>query len=212
MSAIGRTLYTADPHFPIRIGDATPVPEVRFLGYFLVDGHPTFRYTADGIEIHERIDVTDRELQRRFTIAVSPKPVFFVGETGRIYKSSAGEFKNGALRIAAGKQLDFEVRTKLAVGAEKRLKWVVAKGMTFPKSKTGQSNAVMEFENRSQRTVKIVWVGYDGKLRTYGVVKPGGKRTQSTYANATWLITDEKDKPLGYFISQPLMSLAIIPE
>ena len=36
-------------------------------------------------------------------------------------------------------------------------------------------------------------------------------RTQNTYSNNTWLITDQKDKRLGYFIATPQVSKAMIP-
>ena len=70
----------------------------------------------------------------------------------------------------------------------------------------------MVFENRSGRNVKVYWVQYGGGLRLYGELKPGATRQQSTYANANWLITDEADKPLGYFRSTSKVGIAVIPK
>ncbi|MFP6657467.1 MAG: hypothetical protein VB853_04745, partial [Pirellulales bacterium] len=87
---------------------------------------------------------------------------------------------------------------------------VVAGQEQPPSSKSGSDASVL-FENKTNRRVKIVWVGYDGKLQVYGELKPGETRRQNSYSNNTWLITDENDKPLGHFIVRAAISRAIIP-
>ena len=49
-------------------------------------------------------------------------------------------------------------------------------------------------------------------MRFYGELKPGGIRKQNTYSNAPWVITDEKDKPLGYFRTTQKRGNAVIPK
>ncbi len=110
VSARGETLYSAPPSFPIRVGNPSAKPTVRFLGTHLLNNFPVFRYTVDEIEVHERIDVTKTELVRHFTIGKTNNPVFFVGDPKRTYTSSSGKFKLGVLKIPAGKTIDFEVR------------------------------------------------------------------------------------------------------
>jgi mono/diheme cytochrome c family protein len=112
VSVSGETLYTAPAAFPLRIGSVSTEPKVRFLGTYLVKMHPVFRYTVDGVEIHERIDVTESELVRRFTIDEASKPVFFLGDAKRAYTSSSGTFKDGVLEVPAGKKIEFELRSK----------------------------------------------------------------------------------------------------
>jgi mono/diheme cytochrome c family protein len=201
-------------HFPIRIGSAATEPKVRFLGYYLVQKYPVFRYSVDEVEIHERIEPAPTELMRRFTIADAPKAVFFVDDKDRAYRSAAGEFKDGVLQIAAGKKLEFEVRRPLSqekVVIKDVLRWNAAGTAKPPISKNGAYAAVI-FENESNRRVKLVWVGYNGKLATYGELKPGETRRQNTYSNNTWLITDENDQPLGHFVVSASICRAVIPK
>ena len=80
-----------------------------------------------------------------------------------------------------------------------------------PKSGNGDNIEVF-FENHSKRKIKIYWVGYGGELKLYGELAPGGKRTQNSYANNTWLITDTEDQAIGYFICTPERAKAIIPD
>ena len=53
---------------------------------------------------------------------------------------------------------------------------------------------------------------YGGGLRYYGTSKPGAKREQNTYVNATWVVTNENDQPLGYFRSTKKYGIAVIPK
>ncbi|MBA62804.1 MAG: hypothetical protein CMJ76_10620 [Planctomycetaceae bacterium] len=80
-----------------------------------------------------------------------------------------------------------------------------------PRSGNGENIEVL-FENKSRRKVKLVWVGYDGKLKPYGEIEPGATRIQNSYENNTWLITDTADNALGYFICGDQRALAIIPQ
>ena len=79
-----------------------------------------------------------------------------------------------------------------------------------PRSRGGENIEVF-FRNRSGVAIKIFWVGYDGKLKQYGELAPGGQRRQNTYENNTWLITDRQDRPLGYFVCGAQRALAVIP-
>lgn len=90
------------------------------------------------------------------------------------------------------------------------LKWIAtANEKDAPKSKTGK-NVQLFFENKSKLKIHIYWVSYEGELKIYGKLDPGGKKQQNTFAKNTWLITDSKDKPLGYFIVGEASAFAII--
>ena len=97
-----------------------------------------------------------------------------------------------------------------SVGPVKPLKWIPWTGTKLPRSGAGQITTVI-FENKSKRSVKIVWIGYRGRRQPYGRLDPNGTHSQGTRASAVWLITDEKDKPLGHFIAGPEISRAVIP-
>jgi mono/diheme cytochrome c family protein len=214
VSAQGASLYIAPSHFPLRIGSSSADPKVRFLGYYLVEKYPVFRYSVDGVEVHERIAVSDTKLVRRFTIEVADKPVSFIGDKTRKYTSSKGEFKDGVLTIPAGKKIEFEVETTLTAGrAEvvKPLKWIAASAAKPPKSKSGGPGTSVTFENKSKRRIKVVWIGYGGETKVYSELKSGGTHRQDTYGGSTWMIADENDKPLGHFIATAKASRAVIP-
>ena len=90
------------------------------------------------------------------------------------------------------------------------LEWVAASAEKAPISLVGNVTAIA-INNKSGQPVKIFWVGYNGELVQYGELDPGGKREQKTYSNATWLVTDKNDKPLGHFITGPYPAAAVIP-
>ncbi len=80
-----------------------------------------------------------------------------------------------------------------------------------PRSGNGENIEVV-FENKSQQTVKLVWIGYDGKPKLYGEIGAGKSRVQNSYENNTWLITDVNNEPLGYFICGAERAIAVIPK
>ncbi len=213
VNVVTEAMFVPANHFPLRIGSPTTEPKVRFLGYFLKDKHPVFRYEVDGVEVHESIEVTDKEVIRGFAVADASKEVFFVDDKERKYAAATGSLNDGVLRIPAGKDLAFELRRPLPEGkttVKASLPWVAVDAKQAPKSRNGNYTAII-FENKSGRPVKLVWVSYDGDLQPYGQLAPGATRTQNTYSNNTWLITDQKDKHLGYFIATPQVSKALIP-
>lgn len=114
VNAQGESLYQAPGHFELRVGDATAEPNVRFLGYSIVDTIPVFRYTVDKVEIHEQIDISESEIIRRFAVAATDRPLFFVGDEKRKYSSPAGDMLKNILRVEPGKDLVIEVRTPIA--------------------------------------------------------------------------------------------------
>ena len=92
------------------------------------------------------------------------------------------------------------------------LKWIaITDEVKPPRSVTG-SGTEITFTNNSGIKVKIYWVEYGGGLRLYGELEPGGKRVQNTFSQASWLITDEKEKPLGYFRTGLKLGKAVIPK
>ena len=82
---------------------------------------------------------------------------------------------------------------------------------TVPKSGNGENIEVI-FENRTKQRLKIVWVGYDGKLKVYGELEPGGTRVQNSYENNTWLIMTIDEVAIGYFVCGDKRALAVIPQ
>ena len=91
------------------------------------------------------------------------------------------------------------------------LDWTVAADKPPPISVPGAGTEII-FLNKKDIKVKVFWVQYGGGLRFYGELKPGEIRKQNTYSNAIWVITDEKDQPLGYFRTTQKRGNAVIPK
>ena len=92
------------------------------------------------------------------------------------------------------------------------LKWIaITDDAKPPRSVTG-SGTEITFLNKAGIKVKIYWVEYGGGLRLYGELEPGGTRVQNTFSQASWLVTDEKEKPLGYFRTGLKLGKAVIPK
>ena len=92
------------------------------------------------------------------------------------------------------------------------LKWVaVASRDDAPEKSVSDGNTQVVFKNESKQRVKVYWIGFDGKLKLYSQLAPGGTHRQNTYAKNAWLITDDIDNPLGYFIAVTAESFAVIP-
>ena len=118
------------------------------------------------------------------------------------------------LDIVRGVDLDKPVFPKLA--EEERepkedLEWVTEGLGDPPVSKTG-SFILVTFENLRDEAVKLYWIEYGGGRRHYADIAAGASREQTTYSNATWLITNLSDVPLGYFRTSLKHANAIIPK
>jgi len=96
---------------------------------------------------------------------------------------------------------------------ENDLKWLPEGGDEKPpaKSVTGEFIFV-RFINNRDKPVKLFWIDYGGKPKLYGVIEPGDQRRQSTYEGAVWMLADQRDKPLGYFVTGREFARAIIPK
>ena len=64
----------------------------------------------------------------------------------------------------------------------------------------------------TDKPAKLFWIDYGGKPKLYGVIEPGDQRRQSTYEGAVWMLADQRDKPLGYFVTGREFARAIIPK
>jgi len=139
----------------------------------------------------------------------------YVWQTG-VTKEGADKLKRTlpGVKVVRGIDLSKVVTVKNPEPKPKdNLKWLPAKGKEKPpsKSKTG-SFTVITFQNKSDQDIKLYWIDYGGARKLYGEIDKDGDRQQNTYSDAVWLVTDEKDKPLGYFVAGTKMAVAIIPK
>jgi len=96
---------------------------------------------------------------------------------------------------------------------EESLKWLPERGPIKPPSKSKPGSfTIVTFQNKSDKNTKLYWIDYGGGKKLYGEIAKGQERRQNTYSDAVWLVTDDKDKPLGYFVAGAKEALAIIPK
>jgi hypothetical protein len=121
------------------------------------------------------------------------------------------------LKIVRGVDLS-ELAASFPSEAEKAkskvaLKWVAVNSRAeAPARSENGINVQILFENMSKHPVKLYWISYDnGQLKLYATLAPGESRQQNSYSRNAWLITDENDQPLGYFVVEQEDSHAVIP-
>lgn len=83
----------------------------------------------------------------------------------------------------------------------------LSEGQKAPKSGNGGGSQIV-VENKLTIAVKLWWVNFTGEPVAYGEIAPGETRSQGTYHNHTWMITDSKDKPIGYFVTDSVPRFA----
>ena len=70
----GVKFHSAPDIFPLRLGQESSTPVVKFLGYTLVNKLPEFRFTMNGVAVKEQIDAAPGGgLRCRFILALPPK-------------------------------------------------------------------------------------------------------------------------------------------
>ncbi|MEM9283411.1 MAG: hypothetical protein AAGA96_16430 [Verrucomicrobiota bacterium] len=67
-------------------------------------------------------------------------------------------------------------------------------------SATGDSGPAVSirFENKTDRPVKIFWVGFDGVRREYHTLLASRRYEQGTYGGHLWIVTGEDGKDIGW--------------
>ncbi len=66
--------------------------------------------------------------------------------------------------------------------------------------------------NERQQGVKVYWMDRSGKPRPYGTLEAGWRKRQSTRPGAVWMIADQTDNPLGYFVVGDRTAKGVVPK
>ncbi len=97
--------------FPFRVNDLKYLPQRRFRGYRLVDGHPEFHYQVEGVDVYERITAneTGSGIVRAFRVAEVDRPMWLLTTPGAGYSihSSLPAAADGQFRIPPGRDVRF---------------------------------------------------------------------------------------------------------
>ena len=109
----GAKFFVAPDMMPLRVGDRTAAPNVKFLGYALAYGLPEFRFTVDGVAVKERIEAaTGGGLRCAFELGEAKREIWF--HLPRGVRASGAERDlasdaEGWVRIRPGAPRNFEV-------------------------------------------------------------------------------------------------------
>lgn len=92
-----------------------------------------------------------------------------------------------------------------------KLAWHASKGKPAPRSKPDGDPFRIVFTNRSKQTVRLWWMNRAGMPKLYGEIEAGQRKSQQSRPGAVWMISDEKDQPLGHFVVGDRTAQAVIP-
>jgi azurin len=111
---LGEIFYRNNEVFPLRIGDVTKTPVVKYKGYTLINRYPEFHYTINGIDVYEMTKPKDDSfgLIHQFRIPKANGNVWLVNsaqDNSIKYEYSAGKEENGKLKLSAKQAKQFSV-------------------------------------------------------------------------------------------------------
>ena len=91
------------------------------------------------------------------------------------------------------------------------LTWHAKGAEPVPASKPDGNAFDVVFINRHTEDVKLFWVDRLGELKPYGRINADMRKRQKTRPGTVWLITDQSEKALGYFVVGDRSARAVVP-
>ena len=67
---------------------------------------------------------------------------------------------------------------------------IMAESHSPPRSRNNDVPSYVTFFNRSDRTVNLFWINYEGKLVRYGRIPPFKGTSMNTYVTHPWIVRD----------------------
>ena len=112
--ALGEIFYRNNEQFPLRTGDASKMPAVKYKGYRLINRYPEFHYTVNGTDVYELIKSKDDGfgLKCDFRIPNANGNVSLINNTPSNsikYEYSAGKQENNTLNLSAAEAKQFSI-------------------------------------------------------------------------------------------------------
>jgi arylsulfatase A-like enzyme len=93
-----------------------------------------------------------------------------------------------------------------------RLKWRWIRDSEIPVSNPDGNTFNIVILNEQEDEVRIFSLDAQGERHAHGTVLPGRKVRPPTKPGTVWLVTDMKNKPLGFFVVGDRIAFAVIPE
>ncbi|MDO7689113.1 MAG: hypothetical protein MUQ67_07125, partial [Pirellulales bacterium] len=81
---------------------------------------------------------------------------------------------------------------------------------SWSKSGGSQIPVLLTFKNTFDRPVRIFWVQHNGKLKNYGSIPPGKRRSVSTFNGHQWVVDFSPNKLAGIFSASAWDCTAIL--
>lgn len=110
--ALGKRFFTAPTGHPLRIGNPDAEPQLKFLGYRLVDKFPEFSFEVNGVLVRQRVKRATAEdsLNWEFQLGETREPVWFLTPKGvtTVFASGIGESADARIKLKPDTQF-FEV-------------------------------------------------------------------------------------------------------
>ena len=129
--------------------------------------------------------------------------------------TNLAEKKEHSERLAELKKLgpqQFAVKPKPTVESLTKLKWNKLSGKNGPVSKPDGRTFQAHFINKRENPVELLWMDPKGKPVSYGKIKPGKTKSQSTRPGAVWQINGSEGGQLGYFSIGDRPARGVIPK
>jgi azurin len=110
-SILGKKFEVGSSEFPLRVGNTTKVPEVRFGGYSRLD-NPEFKYEIDGVKVNQTATGSPggQGLTYGFRVMDAPADLYFlIKPEGMRVSTTSGEWvpHKGFVKIPANKSSEF---------------------------------------------------------------------------------------------------------
>lgn len=93
----------------IRVGAASESDSLRFLGYRLEDHSPVFRYEVNGVQVEQRIEVSQSKVAQKFVVRKPAADVLYQGAAGVTFESKTGQREGDLIRFPSTDVVEFEI-------------------------------------------------------------------------------------------------------
>ena len=86
--------------------------------------------------------------------------------------------------------------------------WPILETKTYkkelsPKSLKGQTRVFLLLQNNLNLDIDMIWLDFDGKPQSYGIIKVGESRIISTFSTHRWLLKDKlTEEIIGFYVTQ----------
>ena len=93
----------------VRVGAASESDSLRFLGYRLEDHSPVFRYEVNGVQVEQRIEVSQSKVAQKFVVRKPEADVLYQGAAGVTFESKTGQREGDLIRFPSADVVEFEI-------------------------------------------------------------------------------------------------------